>query len=90
MTTLDNQVLKGFHLKVIYTIIASTGMICLTLSGVYYGLKEQIKNIEATQETKWAVHEVEYKGGVIRLEKVEELTASNEKRITSVETKQSN
>lgn len=86
MTTLDNQVLKGFHLKVIYTIIGSTCMICFTISGVYFGLKAEI----AKQDTKWAVHQVEYGAVISRLFNVEQLSATNEKRITSVESKQNN
>lgn len=90
MTALENQVIKGFTWKLLYAIIFSTTIIVSGGTAAYYGLKAEIKNNAAVQDSKWAVHDVEYKSGIVRLEKVEALSASNEKRITSVESKQNN
>ena len=90
MTHLENQTIKGFTWKLLMAIISST---CIMVSGgtaAYYGIKAEIKNNAAIQDSKWAVREEQYRTEKARQDKTEEIVSNHENRITTVESKSNN
>lgn len=58
MTPIEERELKGFSAKTLVTVIACTGSIMLTVLATYYGLKADITEIRASNDSEVRLNEL--------------------------------
>src|ERR1700761_5523513 len=79
MTTLEHKELRGITIRNLMVTVMSTASIVASVMTTYYGLKDDIHKISATQETQSRVYE-------IRLKMLETETALLQQQVTGLKT----